>query len=272
MLLWPLLLMFFIQSPATATERPQRIVSTNLCTDQLLLMLAERDQIASVSYLALDPASSFMHEKAKGHHINHADLEELLSLNPDLVVSSVFDDLSLRTLLEKLGYRIEVFPMANNLKTIRNNIRRMASLMGHPERGEHLIAEMDSRIEAVSSKQRDRRPRALFYQARGYTSGIKTLQNEALKISGWQNISADLGITGYSSIDLEKLLMARPEQFFTSEYAPGTTSLAQRQLHHPALRKITVGKAMVNIDYHYWICGGPMIADAIEALDRAHQP
>jgi len=35
---------------------PQRIVSLNLCIDQLVLMLAEHGRIASVSYLAADPS------------------------------------------------------------------------------------------------------------------------------------------------------------------------------------------------------------------------
>ena len=259
------------QLPVIAAERPQRIVSTNLCTDQLLLLLADPEQVASISYVSLDPSSSFMLERAITHQVNHAELEELLALDPDLVVSSTYDDMSLRTLLGKLGYQVEIFPMASNLDAIRKNIRHMALLVGHPGRGEKLIAEMDNRIAIVSSKKHSRQPRALFYQARGYTSGKETLQDEALKLSGWKNISADLGITGYGSIDLERLLMAKPEQFFTSDYAPGTVSLAQRQLHHPALRKITSGNPMINIDYRFWICGGPMIADAIEALDRAHK-
>jgi iron complex transport system substrate-binding protein len=38
-----------VSVPLFATDKPQRIVSIGLCTDQLLLMLAEREQIASVS-------------------------------------------------------------------------------------------------------------------------------------------------------------------------------------------------------------------------------
>ena len=265
----------FILSPqpfAVAGERPQHIVSTNLCTDQLLLLLADPEQIGSVSFLALEPHSSYMADAAQGHHLNHGKTEELLALAPDLIVSSIYDDATQRQLLSTLGYRVEVFPMANNLELIRKNIRRMAALVGHPERGEALIMEMDKRIEAVAGKRPSSTPRALFYQARGYTSGKQTLQHEALQLAGWKNISAELGIFGYAPIDLESLLLAQPQQFFTSQYAPGTRSLAQQQLDHPALKAITAGKSMVNIDYRYWICGGPMIADAVEALAGAqHQ-
>ena len=102
-----------------------------------------------------------------------------------------------------------------------------------------------------------------------HTSGLKTLQHEALTLAGWRNLSAEHGIRGYGAIDLESLLLAMPQQLFSSAYAPGTDSLAQRQMHHPALNWITRENPIINIPYKYWICGGPMIADAVEALAKA---
>jgi iron complex transport system substrate-binding protein len=43
------IVLMLVTAPLLATDKPQRIVSIGLCTDQLLLMLAEREQIASVS-------------------------------------------------------------------------------------------------------------------------------------------------------------------------------------------------------------------------------
>lgn len=39
---------------------PRRIVSLNLCTDQLVLALADRDAVRSVTWLARDPQSAVM--------------------------------------------------------------------------------------------------------------------------------------------------------------------------------------------------------------------
>jgi len=73
---------------------------------------------------------------------------------------------------------------------------------------------------------------------------------------------------GYGDVALEQLLLLEPEQLFTSTYAPGTQSLAQRELAHPVLQRITQGRPIINIGYKYWICGGPMIAGAIELLHQ----
>ncbi len=258
--------------PATgAIAKPQRIVSINLCTDQLLLMLVPSERIVSISALSLDPQSSYMADVAAGHHANHGKTEELLPLKPDLVLASGFAARPAVELMRKLGHRVELLPMATDIAGIRNNISTLASLVGEAEKGQQLIKQMDERIEWTRKQLTGPDKKAIFYQPRGYTSGKNTLQDEALKLAGWRNVASEVGIEGYSSIGLEELMMAQPEQIFTSTYAPDTSSMAQRQLQHPVIRKLTRDNPMIEVDYRLWICDGPMIADAIEALAAAHK-
>ena len=261
---------FFYSTIGHTAEPPSRVVSINLCSDQLLLMLARPEQIASVSRLSREPNSSFMAARAARYPVNDGKIEQLLAQDPDLILASEFSSRHLLSLLRQLGYRIESFPQGTDIDGIRNNIRRLAELLGEPQRGEEIIGEMDRRLDRVAARPPQKRPKAIFYQPRGYTSGRHTLQDQALNLAGWRNLGAELGIDGYGSVDLEKLLRAGPDQFFTSAYAPGTDSLAQRQLGHPALQVVTRGKPIINIDYRFWICGGPMIADAVEALASSH--
>lgn len=256
-------------TPFPALAQPGRVVSINLCTDQLLLMLAEQEQIASVSYLALEPHSSFMAAEARAYPVNHAKAEEILALKPDLVLAGAFSDRPLVMLLQKLGYRVERFPLASDIDGIRDSIRRMAQLLGKEQKGRQLVREMEQRLERVASQRPRTRPKAAFYQPNGYTSGRNTLQDSALQLAGWRNLAAEQGIEGYGSIDLESLLMAGPDRLFTSHYIPGTHSRAEKQLAHPALHRAMNGREIIDIEYRYWICGGPMIADAVEKLHRS---
>ncbi len=256
-------------TPFPALAQPGRVVSINLCTDQLLLMLAEQEQIASVSYLALEPHSSFMAAEARAYPVNHAKAEEILALKPDLVLAGAFSDRPLVMLLQKLGYRVERFPLASDIDSIRDSIRRMAQLLGKEQKGRQLVREMEQRLERVASQRPRTRPKAAFYQPNGYTSGRNTLQDSALQLAGWRNLAVEQGIEGYGSIDLERLLMAGPDRLFTSHYIPGTHSRAEKQLAHPALHRAMNGREIIDIEYRYWICGGPMIADAVEKLHRS---
>ena len=266
-----LTLIFFIvvTQSAMGSDQPKRIVSINLCTDQLLLMLGEQQQIASVSHLALEPNSSYMAEQAAKYVINHGKAEEIIGLKPDLITAGVYTDRALISLLKKLGYRVEIFPLSSSIEDIRSNIRLMAGLIGKEEQGRLLVAEMDRRLDRISRQRPKTRPKGAFYQPNGYTGGSNTLQHSALELAGWDNIAASEGVVGYGSIDMERLILSKPEQLFTSSYAPGTNSRGQHLLKHPVLRQLTKGREMIEVAYKYWICGGPMIADAVEILHRS---
>jgi len=263
------LLLLWVVTGASGAEQPQRVISINLCTDQLLLMLGRPDQIASVSHLALEPNSSYMAAQAANYPVNHAKAEEILALKPDLVLAGAYTDRSLIALLKKLGYRVEQFPLASSVEDIRGNIHRMAGLIGREAQGRQMIEAMDERLERIKRQRPEIRPKGAFYQPNGYTGGINTLQHSALELAGWENIAALEGVIGYGAIDLERLILARPVQLFTSSYAPGTHSRGQQLLQHPVLRQLTRGRAPIEVAYRYWICGGPMIAEAVEILHRS---
>ncbi len=265
----PFILFCLIAAPISGLAQPSRVVSINLCTDQLLLMLADPEQIASISDLALEPDSSYMAKEAAGYPVNHTRAEELLILNPDLILASNYTNPILIRLLRKLGYRVEIFQAASNIEHIRQRIRRMAALLGNPGSGEKLIMVMDRRLNLAIKKQPVKQPEAIFYQPNGYTSGSDTLQDTALTLAGWRNLARELGVRGYGAIDLETLLLAEPDQLFSSAYTIDTHSLAQRRLTHPALNLVTQGRDIINIGYKYWICGGPMIAEAVERLQES---
>ncbi|TVO75825.1 ABC transporter substrate-binding protein [Sedimenticola selenatireducens] len=263
------LLLLIVYPVVWGSDKPARIVSINLCTDQLLLLLADPGQITSVSFLALEPTSSYMARQAAQYPVNYAKAEELIDLQPDLILAGAYTDRALILLLRKLGYRVETFPLSSSIDDIRDNIRLMAKLIDRESEGEMLVSEMNRRLEKISRAHPKRKPRGAFYQPNGYTGGRGTLQHSALELAGWKNIADEEGVVGYGAIDLERLIRSQPEQLFTSSYAPGTQSRGQQLLKHPVLRQITQGREPVEIDYKYWICGGPMIADAVEILHRS---
>ena len=51
--------------PAGAADPPRRVASFNVCADQLVIALADPDQIVGLSPYASDPAISVVAEKAR---------------------------------------------------------------------------------------------------------------------------------------------------------------------------------------------------------------
>jgi iron complex transport system ATP-binding protein len=84
-------------------EPPRRIVSMNVCTDQFVMLLAERERIQSVSWLARNPEVSTTADDAAAIPVNHGLAEEILPLRPDLVVAGTFTTRPTVYLLRRLG-------------------------------------------------------------------------------------------------------------------------------------------------------------------------
>jgi len=250
-----------------AQSAPLRFASINLCTDQLLLELADREQIASITFLSQQALSSYMASRAAGLHVNYGQAEELIAVNPDVVVTSSYDSPSTLRFLNDLGFRVEVFALADSIGEVIANIRQMAVLVGQEARGATLIDAMERRLDFMQPENPGQNaPRGVIYEPNGYTGGPDTLRGDILRLSGWQNAAVDAGITGVGVMDLEALLLAAPERLIFSPYAPGTHSLGQRMLQHPAIRAITAQRPPLVVPSNLWICGGSMNMEAIAQL------
>src|SRR5690606_11098092 len=86
--LYSLLAVLFATS--AEPETPKRVVSMNVCTDQLAMLLSVPGQLISVSHLATDPRSSAMTDEAQRYELNHGLAEEISLMTPDLALAGTF--------------------------------------------------------------------------------------------------------------------------------------------------------------------------------------
>ena len=243
---------------------PQKIVSLNLCTDQLLMLLADPNQIASLSKIVDDQNVSFFAEKSVEFRKNRGDAEEIFVDSPDLVVAGVYTEKATVQILQSLGVRVEIFPIEQNFDDIIQNIRKMGLLVGHSDRSERMIDDFNVRLAELRSGITER-PRAAIYSANGYTTGTDTMSGQILKTAGFQNITEEVGMSFGGTLPLETLVMLQPDFVITGKAYPGH-SRSEEILKHPALRPF---KGITQTDAK-WICGTPAVLDAVAELQRAH--
>lgn len=252
---------------AADAPAPQRVVSMNLCTDQLAMLLGQPGQIAAISRIARDPVSSAYWREAEAFEIHSGSAEAIHAAAPDLVLAGTFDRSETLDLLRRLGHRIEVFPPAESFDEMRAQIRRMGALLGTEPAAEAMIAEIDAGLAADAPT--GPAPRAALYYANGYTSGAGTLADEVLRAAGITNIAADLGRRGLTRLDLELLLLSEPDLLVTGQDY-GSPALAQGILRHPALR--AGGARLVRVEDSLWTCGTPRVLDAVRQLRAERLP
>ncbi len=248
---------------------PQRIVSINICGDLLALSLAPRARIASVTFLAADPIMSPIASAADGVPLNYGKAEEVLALRPDLVLAGRYTTRTTVALLERLGYPVIEFGVAESLDDARTQIRTAAVAMGVVEAGEKMIATLDARIEAAAAGRGYERPLAAVYGPNGFTPGPRTLSGSLIELAGFENLAARAGIRYWGNLSLERLLLARPDVLIVEARQSRARALADQILAHPALDDLRDRITVAEVPRPLWSCPGPWIADALDRLAAA---
>ncbi len=262
-------LSLLLSSPLLA--KPQRIVSINLCTDQLLMLMAERKNIASVSYLAAKKNSSAMYREAKGIKANRGLAEDILLMKPDLILAGTYTSRPAVFLLKRLGFNVIELPVARNLDDIRQNIKTIAKAVGEVEKGEQLLATFNQRVSKALAARSKQQAVAVFYRENGYTTGGNTLANTILETAGFINLATQLGISGSGYLSLETLIIEDPNIIISGKQRSQQGSTARAAFQHPAFKKFIAQKQVINISDPLWVCGTPFILDAIEQLMTLHK-
>ena len=249
-----------------ALAAPERVVSINLCADELVIPLADRETIKSVSYLSADPEESPVAEEAKGLPVNYARAEEILPLKPDIVFANRFSAAYTVNLLRRLGVNVVELPNPTDFDGIRANVRRVAEILGHPERGEAMIRNFDETLAEAKMPGGAARPLAVIYRAGGYTDGGTGLISDILSHVGLRNMALERGFKQWAHLSVEQLLLDQPDVVVVSAYRQEAPSEEAAVLNHPALRAYLATHRSIAIPAKYWGCGTPAIAEVAKRL------
>ena len=260
-------------APALAGEtpqKPQRIVSLNLCVDQILLDLVPRERLQGLSFLAADPSMSLLHREAKGIAAIRGEAEEVLSLEPDLVLAGEYTTGATVDLLRRLGRRVEVVPMASSFAAIRDVVRKVAKLTGEETSGERMIAEFDRRLDASRAIDGPApRPRAVAFQVNSLASGPGSLVDEVLLTAGFENVARKARLGPGGRMPLESLISDPPDVIVRANSARDFRTVLGDNLRHPAFKALEQERPSIHMPMNEWLCGTTHIVKAVARLAAA---
>ena len=241
---------------------PARVVSMNLCADQLAMALAAPGQLVSISYIARDPRASAMAAEAMAYPVNRGRAEEIYLLKPDLVLAGSFGGPAV-AMLHRLGVPvIEVAP-PSSLAEARAAIAQVGKALGRPQEAAAAIARFDAELAALRSPQGTDAPLAATWGANGYSAGSGTLAADILRTAGFALLTDRLGMQASGNIPLEVLVMADPDLIVTGTRYPAA-SRAEEVMDHPALERLH-GRTL-RVPDALWTCALPRTAQTVEML------
>jgi iron complex transport system substrate-binding protein len=197
----------------TLAGPPVRIVSAMLASDEILLDLVSPTRLLAVTKYATDPSNSNCVERARGiPPISGLTVENLLALQPDLILVSRYAAGPVVAQLRQCGQPVFCFGKFDTLQDIRDNVRLVGAAVGEDQRATQIVAWMDRVLEEV----RDRtagvatRPRVLYYYA-SFTFGKDTIFDELVQIAGGVNVAAEANIIGPRAISTELIPALKPD-------------------------------------------------------------
>lgn len=264
---------FWACASAASADGPARIVSADLCADAYVFTLADRGQVAAVSWQAGQTVSD-----APGWALAlpraHADAERLVALRPDLVVFGPAGAGTSARFLDAAGIAHVSLDWGEDWQAVETNLLRLGEALDREPRARTAITALQDHRAALRRRANERASSvSVFYlSVTGGAAGSETLVDTAIRTAGGLNAAAEAGAEGWLRADAEWALRVDPDLIVTSFFTDGYRTRANVGERHSAFRRLLAGRARIDVPASAWSCAGPQLIDAAEqiadALDR----
>lgn len=202
----------YLESP------PQRIMSVGLAMDNILLSITDPERVVGVTTLATDPVWSYVADKVAPHMslIAQLNAEQVLALQPDIVLVAAWNDPDVVHQLRDLGIVLYTFTTFDTVADALENIARIGAITGDDDRAQTLIDDFFRRYGEIAFRIAGReRPRVLSWDDWGATAGPGMSIHDVIELAGGVNVAAEYGISGWHTIDTEALIEMNPDVIVT---------------------------------------------------------
>lgn len=245
--------------PASALLLAARLASLNLCTDEYLLLLAEPQQIASLSYLSRDPRESPLWRSAQPHHSNRGSIEQVLEQRPSILLTiSGGGGRASGLIARRMGIRTLELKPHGSPADVAHNLRAVAAALGRPDAARPWLARLGALQQSKPRTAAD----MIWLSAGGSSLGPGSAGAQWMRLAGLRQRALP-----NDQATLETLLVRPPAVLVVSNYRRGETSLGNVWLNHPIVRKLKAVR--LSADRRASNCMGPLMIAEVERLRRA---
>ena len=256
--------------------QPSRLISLGPSNTEILFALGAGDMVVGVDDFSDHPSETKTVAKV-GAPFPSFDLERIVSLKPDLVVSTELAEFN-ATLK---GLTIPVYVSnPKNIEEVIKTIDDIGHLVGLHDNATTLSSQIRSRMSAVKSLTSDIVPTTVFYEVdasdptRPYTVGGPSFVNDIINMSGGMNIFQDIDIA-YPQVGLEDVVARNPSVILLANaYAPMNPQSVETAATRPGWNSITAVKnnSIIPVNPDLFSRPGPRLIEGIEYLAKLLHP
>ena len=247
-------------SLALAAAGPSRaggIVSLNLCTDELVLLVADARDIASVSYLSHLREETPLWRRARRHRANDGTMLAAAAMRPRVVMTMGTGGRDRARLAAAVGARLIELPYPQTIADIAKALREVGRATGGEARAERIAALLEDGVHTAPRRLHD----AMWIDGAGRTLSPTGLSAQWMRLAGLRQRA-----TPGDRVSLETLWSRPPAVLVRSLYRTRQTSSATSWIRHPAAARVPA--RTVATDGRRWTCAGPALLPEMLRLRR----
>ena len=252
---------------------PKRLIALAPNLTEILFALGLGDRVAGVTNHCNYPPEASLKPRV-GSYI-HLNVEQIISLSPDLVIGTV--DGNERYILDLLEQaHIKVFFV--NPRDVRQTIATISTVglvCGVPENARQLSGNLTLRVNRVVEVTSPRKKPLVFLQIHIQpimTVSKNTVHHDLILLAGGDNMTADEPVT-YPRISLEEVIRRKPEVILVSSMEREGRFEKARQdwLQWTSIPAVQKGKVHL-IDSDLIDRPSPRVVDGLEIMAKLLHP
>jgi len=259
-----------LMMPDAIAQPQQAVVSLDYCADQYVLALSERQHIRGLSP-ASQSSYAYYKNQAQGLPQLRAEAETIIDAKPTIVVRQWGGGFQAPGLLKRFGMDVAQIDFGHGFETAEANLRHMGEALRAQEKAQALIRNMRQRLGAIgaSLSRKTVRPRALYLTPGGVSAGKGTFVDVILSRAGVMNITAEQGLTGWPAVDLEELVLNRPDLIITGFFDLGDEQPSHWSIaRHSYLQTLFEEVPTLHLPGRLLACSAWF---SVEAVERIHE-
>ncbi len=247
-----------------------RIVSLAPSNTEIIFTLGLGDNLVGVTDFCDYPPEA--EEKAKIGGFSTVDMEKVIEVAPDLIVTTSMHEESVTPELERRGLKV-ITLAPETLADVLDGITEIGAATGKEKVASELVAQMQEKIDAIIDKVEPMlegdKPGVMYITWHDpiWTVGNGTLTHELIEIAGGENVFADGD--GNMETDLETVVWRNPQVILAStghgaaEDSPVTWANTENRLAELDARK---DGRVYEIDADLVTRPGPRLVEGLEIV------
>ena len=224
-------------------EPPQRILALSIGHDEMLLeLLQSTERLAGVGEYTVYPEYSNIANSVAELTPVSAGVEQVLSVDPDVVIVSTYTDADFVALLKDAGVKVFRSELEDSIQGNIHNILALGYLIGEENNAIRLTEIINSRIARIqravpeTSSKQARTLSLTLYGDSIWTSGGGSTTGRIIEVAGGINAAKEAGLESNLQISVESIIAMWPDYIIIPQAAEsGGAELVNLLQNEPSL-------------------------------------